>query len=311
MFVDLYITHKTHSFSPPAGEMVTERISERIWMNHFGERTENERISWKNQSFHHYRVRTLALRVLSRCVSLRSWVHSAVRSPVHVCLVVCTQFVFLSAACIHVMSCAVWQAVCVFHWLHAIMWSCFVWTHTNMSILISCVFVSCFTHGWWFLFRWPCACVFVLCEHMAFVLVFCVPWLSCDYWLICPTCFFLVTLLICPALALPASCPVFPLRGSFCFVPISCTIESSPHPFTPTLTLTSSAEVKTSMEEQVRLAQFLLTLTLVHTAALIYVLNFQLLSLPVNPIDWWSMKIHLEPKGSLLSLSFSLLYFIL
>ncbi len=25
------------------------------------------------------------------------------------------------------------------------------------------------------LFCWPCACVFVLCEHMAFVLVFCVP----------------------------------------------------------------------------------------------------------------------------------------
>lgn len=47
------------------------------------------------------------------------------------------------------------------------------------------------------------------------------------------------------------------------------------------------------------------------TTALIYVLIFQPLSLPVNPIDWWSMKIHLEPKGSLLSLTFSLLYFIL
>ncbi len=59
------------------------------------------------------------------------------------------------------------------------------------------------------------------------------------------------------------------------------------------------------------LGQVLITLTLMHTAALIYVLNFQPLSLPVNPIDWWSMKIHLEPKGSLLSLTFSLLYFIL
>ncbi len=27
----------------------------------------------------------------------------------------CTQFVFLSAACIHVISCAVWHAACVFH----------------------------------------------------------------------------------------------------------------------------------------------------------------------------------------------------
>ncbi len=58
------------------------------------------------------------------------------------------------------------------------------------------------------LFCWPCACVFVLCEHMAFVLVFCVPCalmsivltppiLLPDYWLICPTCVFLITLLIC------------------------------------------------------------------------------------------------------------------
>ncbi len=58
------------------------------------------------------------------------------------------------------------------------------------------------------LFCWPCACVFVLCEHMAFVLVFCVPCalmsivltppiLLPDYWLICPTCVYLVTLLIC------------------------------------------------------------------------------------------------------------------
>ncbi len=58
------------------------------------------------------------------------------------------------------------------------------------------------------LFCWPCACVFVLCEHMAFVLVFCVPCalmsivltppiLLPDYWLICPTCVYLITLLIC------------------------------------------------------------------------------------------------------------------
>ncbi len=49
------------------------------------------------------------------------------------------------------------------------------------------------------LFCWPCACVFVLFEHMAFVIVFCVPYapisilltppiLLTDYWLIFPTC---------------------------------------------------------------------------------------------------------------------------
>ncbi len=43
-----------------------------------------------------------------------------------------------------------------------------------MSFLISCVCMSCFVYGWWFV-CWPCACVFVLCEHVAFVLVFCVP----------------------------------------------------------------------------------------------------------------------------------------
>ncbi len=146
-------------------------------------------------------------------------------------LLCCTQFVFLSAVCIHVMS-------CVNTWL--------------MSFLISCVFVSCFAHGWWIV-CWPCACVFVLCEHVASVLVFCVPsFLSLmsivltppillpDYWLICPTCLsslpstfapFIFSLCLqscgssssnvsCPALsclALPslASCPVFPLRSSF------------------------------------------------------------------------------------------------
>ncbi len=80
----------------------------------------------------------------------------------------CTQFVFLSAACFHVvMSC------------------------------VSCPVLHMAAE----LFCWPCACVFVLCEHMAFVLVFCVlcalvsivlapPILFPDYWLICPTFFY-------------------------------------------------------------------------------------------------------------------------
>ncbi len=112
------------------------------------------------------------------------------------------------------------------------------------------------------LFCWPCACVFVLCEHMAFVLVFCVPCalmsivltppiLLPDYWLICPTCVFLVTLLICSLYNLLVfavlcefvveccvclvSCPaqpcqsVFPLRGSFVCLFHFC-INKSPFP---------------------------------------------------------------------------------
>ncbi len=76
-----------------------------------------------------------------------------------------------------------------------------------MCFLISCVFVSCFAHGWWIV-CWPCACLFVLCEHVASVLVFCVP---CDLTSICldpthlvtcllinfPQLLSLVTLLIC------------------------------------------------------------------------------------------------------------------
>ncbi len=76
------------------------------------------------------------------------------------------------------------------------------------------------------LFCWRCACVFDLCENMAFVLVFYVPCvlmsivftppiLLPDYWLICPTCLpslpssfahFIISLLPC----LVSSYPVFP-----------------------------------------------------------------------------------------------------
>ncbi len=111
-----------------------------------------------------------------------------------------------------------------------------------MSFLISCMFMSCFAHGWGFV-CWPCACVFVLCEHVASVLVFCV---SCALMSICldpthlvtclppslPSSFapFIISLCLqfrvgsspyvvrcclmyalCPVL----SCPAFPLRGSF------------------------------------------------------------------------------------------------
>jgi len=89
----------------------------------------------------------------------------------------------LMAVCIHVVM------SCVKTWL--------------VSFLISCVFVSCFAHGWWFV-CWPCACVFVLCEHVASVLVLlCAmcslsivltpPILFPDYWLICPTCLASIT----------------------------------------------------------------------------------------------------------------------
>ncbi len=96
------------------------------------------------------------------------------------------------------MSGAVWHAACVFHWLRVFMLSCLVWTRGLW--VFSLAVCSCpVLHMAGDLFCWPCACVFVLCEHMAFVLVFCVPCalmlivltppiLFPDYWFICPTC---------------------------------------------------------------------------------------------------------------------------
>ncbi len=114
--------------------------------------------------------------------------------------------------------------------------------------------MSGFAHGWLFV-CWPCACVFVLCEHVASVLVFCVPCalmsicLDPAYLVTCllihfPQLLSLVTLLICslynllvfavpcgfvaicwfvgvclvpcPALPCPACQSVCPLRGCFC-----------------------------------------------------------------------------------------------
>ncbi len=90
-------------------------------------------------------VRTLALHFLSLCECVVPSETELLSTCVLLC---CTQFVFLSATCIHVISCAVWHAACVFHWLCAFVafMSCVnTWL---MSFLISCVFVSCFAHGW-------------------------------------------------------------------------------------------------------------------------------------------------------------------
>ncbi len=58
-------------------------------------------------------VRTLALHFLSLCV--RGLEFARHRALLSTCvLLCCTQFVFLSAACIYVISCAVWQAACIF-----------------------------------------------------------------------------------------------------------------------------------------------------------------------------------------------------
>ncbi len=79
-------------------------------------------------------------------------------------------------SCPRVLWCA--RSSCLY-WLHAFMlclvWTCGLWVFS----LAAC---SCpVLHMAGDLFCWPCACVFVLCEHIAFVLVFSV---SCALMLI-------------------------------------------------------------------------------------------------------------------------------
>ncbi len=110
--------------------------------------------------------------IFCHCVSARSRVRSAPHTLVHVCFVV-LHAVRVSIGCVrlcYILCCVVmWLcAVCCFH---VVMFCVNTWL---MSFLISCVFMSCFAHGWWFV-CWPCACVSVLCKHVASVLVFCVP----------------------------------------------------------------------------------------------------------------------------------------
>ncbi len=93
-------------------------------------------------------VRTLVLRVRSRCGSVRSRVRSAARSSVHVCFVVLHAVqVFIS--CVHscYTLCCVACNLC-FSWaacFHVFMSCVSTWL---MSIIISCMFMFCFAHRW-------------------------------------------------------------------------------------------------------------------------------------------------------------------
>ncbi len=105
--------------------------------------------------------------------------HVSVR--LRVCSLVCLPCFMLEHG---VARSSVLMAVCI----HVVMSCVKTWL---VSFLISCVFVSCFAHGWWFV-CWPCACVFVLCEHVASVLVFCVPCALCQLSWPHPSCFLII-----------------------------------------------------------------------------------------------------------------------
>ncbi len=179
--------------------------------------------------------------IFCHCVSARSRVRSAPRTLVHVCFVV-LHAVRVSIGCVQLcyMLCCVARSLYI-HWLRAFMLSCVnTWL---MSFLISCVFMSCFAHGWWFL-CWPCACVFVLCEHVASVLVFCVPralmsicldpthlvtWLLINF----PQLLSLITLIICSLynlLVFAVPCGFVPMLDVVCVLSSLvqfCLVQSS------------------------------------------------------------------------------------
>ncbi len=94
-------------------------------------------------------VRALALHVLSRFGSMRSQVCSATCSSVHECcdLCCCPQFVFYRLRAF--MLCLVQCGTQLVNFIGCVL-SCFMSCVNTwlMSFLISCVFVSCFTHGW-------------------------------------------------------------------------------------------------------------------------------------------------------------------
>ncbi len=72
-------------------------------------------------------------------------------------LLCCTQFVFLSAACIYVylVLCGTQLLYSLAACFHVVMSCVNTWL---MSFLISCVFMSCFAHGWWFCLLAMCLC---------------------------------------------------------------------------------------------------------------------------------------------------------
>ncbi len=86
--------------------------------------------------------------VFCHCVSAQSRVRSTARSPVHVCFVV-LHAVRVSIGCVHscYILCCVARSWCISlaACFHAVMSCVNTWL---MSFLISCVFVSCFAHGW-------------------------------------------------------------------------------------------------------------------------------------------------------------------
>ncbi len=108
----------------------------------------------------------------------------------------------LSAACIHVMYCAVWHAACVFHGQHAVMLSCLVWIRGLWVFSLAAISSCPILHM---------ACDFVLLAMCFFLCVS--TWLLSEFSHV--NCLDLaLSCLALPCLALP--CPALPCPALPC-----------------------------------------------------------------------------------------------
>ncbi len=75
----------------------------------------------------------------------------------------CTQFVFYRLRAF--MLCLVLCGTQLVYFIDYVL-SCLVWTHGLWVFPLAACSCPVLHNGWWFV-CWPCACVFVLCEHIA------------------------------------------------------------------------------------------------------------------------------------------------
>ncbi len=156
-------------------------------------------MSWVSVSWLVSDTRDMFCLILWACGLEFTWPRRLLFYPSVLCFLLLHAVRVLSAVCIHVMSCAVWHAACVFHGLHAFMLSCLVWTRRLWVfslaacpcpvLLATCLcFYFVWAHGFVLVFYVPCALMSICLNptHLVSWLLVNLPHLS-----------FLVSLLIC------------------------------------------------------------------------------------------------------------------
>ncbi len=180
--------------------------------------------AWCSDVLFEFRFR-VGVRKLTLHVLLQSTVSSSLgpHAPVRVCCcVLCsTRFVFgrMLSRCLVLLHAARGSLGHVL--------SCFVWTRGLWVFSLSACWCLVL-HMAGDLFCWPCACV--LCEHMAFVFVFCVPCALMSIVLTAPPSCYLViqvTWFICPHLSSLVTLFILLVCAVLCQFVVECTLVVS------------------------------------------------------------------------------------